>query len=399
MLYSTPQLDANDLGVLKALDELREKLRHRINLSKRWTGSLRRLALARAIQGSNSIEGHNVSTTDAVAAVMNDEPTEANSEDWNAVTGYRQAMGLVLQIADDQTVLCSAELLRSLHFMIIGQDQRKNPARWRSGLIYVRDDKKNLVVYEGPEADLVPSLMDEFVHSLNSLDNAPVLVRAAMAHLNLVLIHPFSDGNGRTARCLQSLILARNGVLGAEFCSIEDYLGKNTPDYYDALAAVSKGKWNPLNDSKPFVRFCLKAHYQQANFLIAWEKCLERTWDVLEREIEKRSLPDRSIFGLSDAVFAGSIRNSGYRRVAEISELSASRDLKLLVEAGLLIPVGEKRGRSYKLTPKFKKQMDAVIYHADFARLMFADPYEAATSSIETQQLSLRLPDDAPSKA
>jgi len=63
-----------------------------------------------------------------------------------------------------------------------------------------------------------------------------------MAHLNLTMIHPFSDGNGRMARCLQSLVLARGGKLSPEFLSIEEYLGRNTPSYYQVLSAVAQGE-------------------------------------------------------------------------------------------------------------------------------------------------------------
>lgn len=66
-----------------------------------------------------------------------------------------------------------------------------------------------------------------------------------MAHLNLVMIHPFSDGNGRMARCLQTLVLAREGILEPEFSSIEEYLGRNTQDYYSVLAETSEGSWHP----------------------------------------------------------------------------------------------------------------------------------------------------------
>ena len=53
-----------------------------------------------------------------------------------------------------------------------------------------------------------------------------------MAHLNLVMIHPFEDGNGRMSRALQSLVLARDHIVAPEFASIEEYLGRNTPAYY-----------------------------------------------------------------------------------------------------------------------------------------------------------------------
>ena len=79
------------------------------------------------------------------------------------------------------------------------------------------------------------------------------MIRAAMAHLNLVMIHPFRDGNGRMARCLQTLVLAREGILSPEFSSIEEYLGRNTQAYYDVLADAGAGHWQPERDARPWV--------------------------------------------------------------------------------------------------------------------------------------------------
>src|SRR6516164_8478986 len=93
-----------------------------------------------------------------------------------------------------------------------------------------RADKRNRI--RGPDHALVPALMAELVSSLNVKSNLPSVLGAAMAHLNLVMIHPFSDGNGRMGRALQTMVLARDGILDPRFLSIEEYLGRNTLDYY-----------------------------------------------------------------------------------------------------------------------------------------------------------------------
>lgn len=70
-----------------------------------------------------------------------------------------------------------------------------------------------------------------------------------MGHLNLVLVHPFADGNGRMARCLQTLILATDGMLAPEFSSIEEYMGRNRQAYYNVLQETALGKWRPHADT------------------------------------------------------------------------------------------------------------------------------------------------------
>jgi Fic family protein len=235
-------------------------------------------------------------------------------------------------------------------------DLAKRPGRWRLGAIRVRDEEKREDVYEGPSVDVVPELMNEMIDSLNGADRSvPGIVQAAMGHLNLVMIHPYSDGNGRMARCLQTLILARTGTLAPVFSSIEEYLGRNTPEYYSALSIVGGGSWQPERDVRPWIRFCLIAHFRQATTLGRRFKETQLLWDLLEEDIARRRLPDRVIFALADAAMGYRVRNATYRPSAEINNQIASRDFKLLVQAGLLVPVGEKRGRSYAASPALEE--------------------------------------------
>jgi Fic family protein len=356
MLFETPKLDGLELEVIGRIDNLRQTLKYAVQTPKRWPGLLRRALFARAIMASNSIEGYNVTVEDALAAVEGDEPLDAASEAWRAVVGYRSAMTYVLQLAEDPHFKHSTDFIRSLHFMMMEYDLSKHPGRWRPGPIQVVDEAKKEVVYRAPDAELVPGLMEELVVALNQPDNSTAsMVRAAMGHLNFVMVHPFSDGNGRMARCLQSLVLARAGTLSPQFSSIEEYLGRNTREYYDILRRVGAGTWNPRRDARPWVRFCLTAHFRQATTILRRTREIQQTWDALEVEVKKRKLPERTILVLSDAASGLRVRNAAYRNVAEISVQVATKDLKLLVDSGLLLPSGDKRGRSYQASEFLKE--------------------------------------------
>jgi Fic family protein len=355
MLFKTPRLDGLEVDVIGRIDELRQTLKYSVQTPKRWPGLLRRALFARAIRASNSIEGFNVTVEDAIAAVGGDEPLDAADADWKAVRGYRFAMTYVLQLAADPHFQHSTDFLRSLHFMMMEYDLSKNPGRWRPGPIQVVDEAKREVVYKAPDAELVPGLMTELVAALNRPDDSTAsTVRAAMGHLNFVMIHPFSDGNGRMARCLQSLVLARAGTLAPEFSSIEEYLGRNTREYYDVLRNVGAGAWSPRRDARPWVRFCLTAHFRQATTILRRSREVQQTWDALEVEIKKRKLPERTILALSDAASGLRVRNAAYRSVADISVQVATKDLKLLVDSGLLVSSGEKKWRSYEASEFLK---------------------------------------------
>ena len=258
-------------------------------------------------------------------------------------------MTYVLQLAEDPHFRFDESLLRSLHFMMIGHDLSKHPGRWRPGAVYVRNGATGEVVYKGPDPDLVPGLVAELVESVNAPDDTHALVPAAMAHLNLVLIHPFSDGNGRMARCVQTLILAREAILEPTFASIEEYLGRNTQTYYDVLAAVGQGHWHPENDTRPWLRFSLTAHLRQARTQLARVKESEQLWERCSVEAQSARLPARVIPVLFNTALGFRAQRSAYRALVdeEVSEAMATRDLRAMADAGLLVAHGEKRGRFY----------------------------------------------------
>jgi fido (protein-threonine AMPylation protein) len=134
--------------------------------------------------------------------------------------------------------------------MMIGHHRDKGPGVARPGGIYVRDSSTGEVVYEGPDAELVPGLLDELVAWLNDGDlGVPSYVRAAMAHLNLVKIHPWRDGNGRMSRALQTLVLGRDRITAPEFSSIEEGLsqGQAARDLHELAA---KGWLKPYGETK-----------------------------------------------------------------------------------------------------------------------------------------------------
>ncbi|MGO8992617.1 MAG: Fic family protein [Polyangiaceae bacterium] len=221
MIFRSCLLGSDELRVIAAIAGMHKSLRYALSTPSRWEGTLRRNAFARAIRGSNSIEGLLVTAEDAIAAAEGGEPLEATHETWLAIIGYRDAMTYVLQLAKDPNFVFNEGFLRSLHFMMLKYDLTKHPGNWRPGSIFVRDEKVGETVYEGPPAASVRKLINELVVYVNGRKDADhVLVKAAMTHLNLTMIHPFSDGNGRMARCLQTLVLSREGLVDPTFCSI-----------------------------------------------------------------------------------------------------------------------------------------------------------------------------------
>ena len=381
MIYQAPDLTIADEQVLKAISELRQTLRFRLYSPRRWYGTLRRATFARAVQGSNSIEGYHASDEDVAAVIEEEQPMDTREETRQAIAGYRDAMTYAMQLAKTDHRIDRSVLL-GLHFMIMKYRIQKNPGQWRPGSVWV-EDNDGKIVYTAPDRELVERLVDETLDDV-SQSTYPVMVTAAMAHLNLVMIHPWSDGNGRMARCLQTLVLASDGILDPVFSSIEEYLGRNTPSYYQALGSVHDGQWTPERDTRSWIEFCLTAHYRQARTLQRRIDQYEALWGRCEDLAAHHKLPDRVVGALSDAARGRTLWRSLYVKVArhstgdDISDMTGTRDLLAMHRAGLLDAIGEKRGRRYRATPELRGVWREITTQRP--SLKVEDPYEAVAN-------------------
>jgi hypothetical protein len=135
--------------------------------------------------------------------------------------------------------------------------------------------------------------------------------------------------------------------------SIEEYLGVNTQAYYDILTEVGRGGWHPEGDARPWVRFCLRAHYIQAVSVLRRARESERIWVAVEELREANGLPERAVSSLFDAAIGLRIRNASHRKDVELTEQEeishqvATNDLRAMVRAGLVNQRGSKRGTYY----------------------------------------------------
>ena len=385
VIYETPELTGLDEQVLGEIQELRDDLRFHLVSPRRWYGTLSRVMMARAVQASTSIEGYH-STVDETAAIIDgEEPPGVDEDTRSAISGYRDAMTYVLQLTGPSSPdrpRMDASLLKSLHFIMVGHDLSINPGRWRPGAVWVRDGAGN-PVYETPDRGVVEPLIDELIASGND-SPGPALIAAAMAHLNLTLIHPFSDGNGRMARCLQSFVLARaDSEISPVFTSIEAYLGQNTGAYYGALTDTAAGSWSPERSARPWIEFCLTAHYRQAAALRRRIDRLEARWDRCEQIAARSRLPDRTVDALVHSAQGWPLSRSRYISIVrsasgeQISDAMATRDLAAMAAAGLLDAVGEKRGRHY-LPSESLRALEREIRALQPARSAI-DPYGTST--------------------
>ncbi|GAA0989165.1 hypothetical protein GCM10009555_072550 [Acrocarpospora macrocephala] len=374
MLYATPELADADRTVLGEIEDMRRDLKYRLAEPHRWDGALRKHLEARAIQGSNSIEGYRATVEDIESIMAGEEPLDATPNVTREITGYRQALTYIGQLARAPVFEFDTGLLHSLNFMMIGHHLNKSPGLVRPGGIYVRNSSTGEVVYEGPDALAVPGLLRELVEWLNTGDlEEPSYVRAAMAHLNLVAIHPWRDGNGRMSRALQTLVLGRDQILTPEFSSIEEWLGiyENTVDYYRALGEVQRGNWSPHRDALTWVRFCLRAHHMQAQRVRRRLAEAAEVWLLLEELAEADGLHTRCVSAMYQVFVSNRLRRVVYQGEESLSQGQASRDLRELAAKGWLASSGETKGRFYAPGPRILEVKEGFATRA----LAPVDPY------------------------
>lgn len=384
MLHAVPDLTAVDAAVLHAIDEIRHGLRHALSRPRRWNGTLRRQAQARSVRGSNSIEGIIVSDDQALAIVGSESDQVSVDATWLAVKGYSDAMTFLRVLADRQRTPTEEDLL-ALHFVVQSYDLDRGPGRYRRGEVFVHDDDSGRRVYTGPEADAVPGLMGEYLAALAELAAGDVhpMVQGAMAHLNLVMIHPFSDGNGRMSRIVQSYMLYREQVAEAQFVSIEEYLGRNTSAYYDILARTGRGRWSPERSAAEWVEFALTAHYRQARTVQGRLWSADRVAERVDDLVGGGLAPERATPALELTFSGWGLRNATYRELAEVTATTASRDLSALVDAGILQRHGAKKGAWYSPAEVYRTWLTELREQTKTSFDAGADPYRLASRGEE----------------
>ncbi|KOT44199.1 cell filamentation protein Fic [Streptomyces caelestis] len=376
MLFPTPALKAEDQRVLGEIEDLRRSLRLQVRSTPaKWTEGLRKFLTADAVAASNSIEGFKVSTVDVEDLLEGERDVDVSEEDREETLAYQRMMTYIQTLHDVADFRYGKELLNALHWMLQGHRHtpRKPAGQWRRGAVYVTDARDpSIAAYTAPDAAEVPALTGELVEWLNTDDGTHPLVRAAMAHLHLVAIHPWADGNGRMSRSLQTLMIARQGELAPEFSSIEAWLGRpgNTWEYYRELQRRG-ATYRPDQDVSDWVRFNLTAYHQQAQTVRNRLDRSSRVWLLLGEFAEARGLEERVVSALHDVAMSGRVRRTRYERAEDLSLQRAQRDLRDLVAGEILTPVGRTRARFYTAGPAFP----GAALEAARTPLALADPY------------------------
>lgn len=313
----------------------------------------RHRAWIRTVHGTTKIEGNTLNDLE-VEEVLTESASRFSRKDALEVLGSRSSLELVDEIAPDAEVRVGEDVIREIHRRVLGDiDPMLTPGQYRRGENRVTDGGGRIIFTTPPSGD-VPELMRElglWLRGEPELDlEAPV--RAALAHLEFVAIHPFYDGNGRTSRALARLLLLRHGYAFDGLVSLDAHLDLNRNAYFRAIAKATKRQYRPGYDATPFVDFFLKALAGAADHVLARLRGLGEVMITIRREVTKGSLAPSMLDALAYAWINHSIRPADYIRITGRTKQSASRDLGSAEAAGYLEARGESRRRRYVVGPR-----------------------------------------------
>jgi Fic family protein len=204
------------------------------------------------------------------------------------------------------------------------------------------------VHYEAPAAGRLDAEMKSFLEWFNAEDNIDPVIKAALAHLWFVTIHPFADGNGRIARAIADMCLARSEDSSQRFYSMSAQIRLERKAYYDMLEATQKGElditawleWflGCLDRAFDGAEQTLAAVFQKADF---WKKYAAAKINERQRDILNRLLDG----------FEGKLTSSKWALIEKCSPDTALRDIQDLIDQGILAKdQGGGRSTSYSLT-------------------------------------------------
>lgn len=310
---------------------------------------LRRRAWVRTVHGTTRIEGNTLSDVEVEALLAGEGPTQINQREAREIIGTSEALTLVDQLVGDRASLDEATI-REIHRRVLWQQSPLlTPGEYRKGENRVVDASGRPIFSTPPSGD-VPELMREFVAWLqDAVDRHPAPVVAALAHLEFVAIHPFNDGNGRTARLISRTILLHHGYALNGLVSLDAQLDLDRAEYFAAIGKAVGPVYQAGYDATPFARYFLGSIVKSADHVLARIRSLGEVMILIRRAIAAGDLPAPMIDGLAFAWVNRHIRPSDYIKITGRSAQSTTRDLARAVLDGWLRATGEGRGRYYVL--------------------------------------------------
>jgi Fic family protein len=334
----TPSIVDNLLAVERVRGFL-EALTMRENILKEMQAE----ALVRDVHASTHIEGTQLTLEETKAVLEGKEVPGASRKDIREVINYRKALDLAAEYHNSPEAI-SEDLIKRLHSIITDGFPEARPGQYRRVQNYIISSETNEVIYTPPPHYEVPYMMKDLVEWLNTQEGLSPVLLAGVAQFQLVHIHPFIDGNGRTARVLATLILYKSGYDFKRLFALSEYYDKDRRRYYRALQLVRKYDM----DMTPWLEYFTEG--LRAQLAEVRKRGLEFIRDsVIAEHLSGFHLNDRQKACVEYLEEKSYITRAEYAELTGASLRTANYDLKELEDAGLIKRVGRGRSTRYIL--------------------------------------------------
>jgi Fic family protein len=350
-----------NLEIVRSLQEI-ERAREVVRLTVLPPVVAERLrfeAHIRTTHFSTQIEGNRLTLEEAEAVIERNVQIVGRARDVGEVARYYQALQQV-ETWSEQHQEISESRIKKLH-AILYRGKRTRPTIYRDGQNVIRDTTGGLV-YLPPEAKDVSPLMKEMVAWINqSWDTVPIPIIAGMAHYQFVTVHPFFDGNGRTARTLTTWILYKGGYDLGKFYALEEFYAQDLQGYYAALVTHPHHNYYEGREDA-YVTTWLEYYIQ--GMAVIFSKVAQQVTDLhIQEDIVDdpflRQLDHRARRVLALFAHQMVIRSSDVASVLGVSQRQSRELISGWVADGWLLVIDpSRRGRKYGLAAEYRRLVD-----------------------------------------
>ena len=326
-------------------------------INPKLLNSLKETAKLSTIHYSTQIEGNRL-TKEEVKDLIGNKKIVSNTgrvRDEKEIKGYYVALDYIEKIAKTKSTV-TEDTIKHIHALVTGAGSTKvKGTEYREAQNVITDSATGVIVYMPPEAKDVPELMKEFVAWINTPNDIPVPVIAGIIHCQFVTIHPYFDGNGRTARLLTTLALQKNGYDLKGIYSLEEYYAKDLQGYYDAIHIGKSHNYYLGREDADITKWI---EYFINGMAIAFKSVYKKAKEQKNSKDEIKVLREldtkqRQILNLFETQ-----KYVTSKDIAEFFRFSP-RSARLLalewVNAGFLIATGESKQRKYQLNEKYEQ--------------------------------------------
>ncbi len=314
-------------------------------LKESWIKGMQSEALILEAHHSTHIEGTQLTLSQAQKILTGKPVKGVRPDDRQELLNYRDAMDFVSGYLDKKSEI-TEELIKKMHQILVKNVRGGafEPGSYRRVQNYVVNSLTGTIIYTPPPPEDVPALMKEFVEWLDEeKDISSVLVAGAAQH-RFVDIHPFLDGNGRTARVLCTLILYQNGYDFKRLFSLSEFYDKNRREYYDAIQSVREKGMDMTEWLEYFVEGLKN---QMLEVKTKGEVAIKK--EIIIEKAVKAGLNDRQKKVLVYLMENPNISRSEYVKLCEVSIRTANYDLVLMERLGFIERSGVGRAIKYRI--------------------------------------------------